>query len=205
MPSGAKWLSNINFIEKSSLNTLKTEKSLNSKMKLNLKQNQLLYKSPKDSENNSDQICMNDLFDKRVYGNHGILNRDDISLFNDKSKVNPDLKKNYQSLIRPVCRKKLPSEQFDDLDKNDKVKSQSVNPVENIKKRPISTTNLMRPPSRHKSPPKALELEIPGSSKLSNSSIKIKSFSKQRPNTSKSTKLDLGNHQGFDKSENQSN
>lgn len=55
----------------------------------------------------------------------------------------------------------------------------------------------MRPPSRQKSPPRALGLEIPGSDKLNNSKIKIKSFQKRRPNTSKSTKLDLGDHEGF--------
>jgi len=57
----------------------------------------------------------------------------------------------------------------------------------------------MRPPSRHKSPPKALELEIPDSIHLSSSKIKIKSFQRIRPNTSKSDKFDIGNHDGFDK------
>lgn len=136
---------------------------------------------------------MNDLFEKRILGTHGIIDREDIT-FKDKLNVE-NVKKNYQALDRPVCRKKLPSEQFEDLDLNSKAK-RSVNIK--VQKRPISTTNLMRPPSRQKSPPRALGLEIPGSDKLNNSKIKIKSFQKRRPNTSKSTKLDLGNHEGFE-------
>lgn len=136
---------------------------------------------------------MNDLFEKRICVQHGMIDREDMMMFKDKTYIE-SVNKNYQSLIRPVCRKKLPSEQFEELDLNSKTK-RAVDG--HVNKRPISTTILMRPPSRHKSPPKALELEIPGSSTLTNSKIKIKSFQNRRPNTSKFAKLDLGNHEGL--------
>lgn len=130
---------------------------------------------------------MNDLFDKRICVQHDILDREDIMMFKDKRNIDT-VKKNQNSLVRPVGRKKLPSEQFED-DLNGKAGV-------NVKKRPISTSNLMRPPSRHKSPPKALELGSPAISS-SHSKIKIKSFENRRPSTSKCAKLDLGNHQGL--------
>jgi len=48
-------------------------------------------------------------------------------------------------------------------------------------KRPISTTNLMRPPSRHKTPNKALGLDTEHDSEDANSN----KSSRKRPNTSK--------------------
>jgi len=69
---------------------------------------------------------------------------------------------------RPPCRQKEPNQQIDDLD-NPKEVNNTVNKVDNkktiyIQKRPISTTHLIRPPSRHKTPPKAVGLLLPNES-----------------------------------------
>jgi len=42
----------------------------------------------------------------------------------------------------------------------------------------------MRPPSRHKTPPKALGLDIPNEN-ISYEKLKIETLTKKRPNTSK--------------------
>jgi hypothetical protein len=87
---------------------------------------------------------MNDLFERKVCAQHDILDREDIMMFKDKLNVDT-VNKKYNSLVRPVCRKKLPCEQFAD-DLNGKAVGVSV------QKRPISNSTLMRPISRHKSP-----------------------------------------------------
>lgn len=79
-------------------------------------------------------------------------------------------------ISRPVCRKKEPTEQLEDLD--------NVQERRYIHKRPISTPNLMRPPSRHKTPPKALGLDIPNEQPCYEK-IKIEPLKGKRPSTSK--------------------
>jgi len=118
------------------------------------------------NNNNKEKIFnsnMNDLFNKKLVNN---MVQYDTSPLLDSGEF----------ISRPVCRKKEPTEQLEDLD----------NTVEKrfINKRPISTSNLMRPPSRHKTPPKALGLDIPIDN-ISYEKLKIETLIKKRPNTSK--------------------
>jgi len=90
MPSGSKWLSNDRLSEKISFNTLKSDKTKSSKIKLNI-HNHYKYRNQKEEADNP--ISMNDLFEKRIFGQHGILDPKDITAFKDSHNVE-NIKKN---------------------------------------------------------------------------------------------------------------
>lgn len=112
---------------------------------------------------NKNVSTMNELFNKKYVG--GLVLEDNVPILD-----------NEDFTSRPVCRKKEPTEQLEDLDYSVEKRV--------IQKRPISTPNLMRPPSRHKTPPKALGLDIPLDG-VTLDKLKLDSLAKKRPNTSK--------------------